>query len=88
MQSQQVGNSRNEFLNKTPISGMELVRGNTVPNGFQSINGMRFFDSERLPGAVNQPQSSTAPPAHHRGLSEPSPAPQAGLEALHAQRLD
>lgn len=85
MQSQHVGNSRNESLNNTPILEKELVRGNTVPNGFQSINSMWSIGSERPLGAVNQPQSSTAPTPSHRGLSEPSPAPQAELEAPHAQ---
>lgn len=85
MQSQHVGNSRNESLNKTPILEMELVRGNTAPSGFQSINSMWSIDSKRLLSAVNQPQSSTAPTASHMGLSEPSPAPQAELEGPHVQ---
>lgn len=85
MQSQHVGNSRNESLNNTPILEKELVKGNIVPNGFQSINSMWSIGSERPLGAVNQPQSSTAPTPSHRGLCEPSPAPQAELEAPHAQ---
>lgn len=40
MQSQHVGNSRNESLNNTPILEKELVRGNIVPSGFQAINSM------------------------------------------------
>lgn len=35
---------------------MELAWGNTVPNGFQSINSVQSVDSKRPLGAINQPQ--------------------------------
>lgn len=38
------------------ILEMELTRGNTVPNGFQSINSVQSVDSKRPLGAVNLPQ--------------------------------
>lgn len=75
-----VGNSRNESLNEAPNLEKELAGGNTIPDGFWSINSMQSVDSKRPLGAVNQPQELHCSNGQSQGIIWARPAPQAELE--------
>lgn len=89
MQSQHVGNSRNESLNKTPILEMEFGKGHTVPSGFWPINSMQAVDSTRPLGAVSQPQELRDSDGQSQGIiwAQASPAGRAGSATHAATRL-
>lgn len=90
MQSQQVGNSRNESLNKTPILEMEFGKGHTVPSGFWPINSMQAVDSYETSGCCEP--ASGAPrlrrPVTGDYLSPGQPPRQSWKRHTRSERSD